>query len=93
MLDAGREQDWTEEDRDARREEHVLKLKEEIAGAVAAATRMDPTIAPDAMQRIMGENRFRQGAEWLGFYEGDEDPYSGAVTFKVNKQAELDTPF
>ncbi|TBX29101.1 ParB/RepB/Spo0J family partition protein [Nioella sediminis] len=93
ILDAGREQDWTEEDWDARREEHVLKLKEEIAGAVAAATRTDPTIAPDAMHRIMGEERFRQALEWLGFYEGEEDPITGVVTFKVNKQPELDAPF
>jgi ParB-like chromosome segregation protein Spo0J len=93
MLDAGREQDWTEEDWDARREEYVLKLKEEIAGAIAAATRADPTIAPDAMRRIMGEDRFRQGLEWLGFYEGEEDPYTGAVTLKLNKELELDTPF
>ena len=70
-----------------------MKLKEEIAGAIAAATRADPTIAPDAMRRIMGEDRFRQGLEWHGYYEGEEDPITGVVTFKVNKQPELDTPF
>lgn len=92
-LDAGREKDWTEEDWDARHEELVLKLKEEIAGVIAAATRTAPTIAPDAMRRIMGEERFRQGLEWLGFYEGEEDPITGVVTFKLNKELELDTPF
>ncbi|MFV1875501.1 ParB/RepB/Spo0J family partition protein [Nioella sp.] len=93
MLDAGREQDWTEEDWDARREEYVLKLKEEIAGAIAAVTRADPTIAPDAMRRIMGEDRFRQGLEWLDFYEGERDPITDVVTLKLNKEPELDMPF
>jgi hypothetical protein len=53
----------------------------------------DPTVPLEVLHDVMGEDRFRQGAEWLLYFEGEEDPYTGAVTLKLNKELELDTPF
>lgn len=72
--------EWTQDMRDEWREEAFEKLKQKIAAPLAVYGRSNPDLVLEVVHEVMGQDRFRLGAECLGFFEGEIDEYTGEFT-------------
>ncbi|WP_170372380.1 ParB/Srx family N-terminal domain-containing protein [Ruegeria arenilitoris] len=90
----GADQEDIDYECDEYKEEMKERLRKKIGIPLQKMAENDPCLVMEVVQLVMGNDRFSQGCEWVGFHECQVDEWTGEIVGLVKHDEDHDTaPF